>query len=70
MNQAFQYVTANKGVLANDVYPYEAKNGECRYKSSDIAATSTGKATRYLKIQSIKDYVERDRQFTRFDFNL
>merc|ERR1712168_42530 len=42
MDSAFQYIKENPGLDTEDAYPYEAKNGKCRYKASDIGATDTG----------------------------
>lgn len=35
MTPAFEYIKANKGVNLDSAYPFEAKNGECRFKSAD-----------------------------------
>jgi len=42
MDSAFTYIKINEGLDTEDAYPYEAKNGKCRYKASDIGATDTG----------------------------
>ncbi|XP_039530020.1 cathepsin L.1 [Pimephales promelas] len=42
MDQAFQYIEANKGLDTEESYPYEATDGQCRFKPSTIAATCTG----------------------------
>lgn len=33
MNEAFKYVHSNDGIDSERNYPYEAKNGKCRYKA-------------------------------------
>ncbi|XP_046872752.1 procathepsin L-like [Hypomesus transpacificus] len=42
MDQAFQYIKANGGLDTEDSYPYEAEDGQCRYKPESIGATCTG----------------------------
>ncbi|XP_068201401.1 procathepsin L-like [Palaemon carinicauda] len=42
MDQAFKYIKHNKGIDTEESYPYEAKDGSCRFKSEDIGATLTG----------------------------
>lgn len=42
---SFEYVRLNKGINSEAQYPYKAVQGECRYKSSDIAATCSGYRT-------------------------
>ncbi|KAE8574108.1 procathepsin L [Halyomorpha halys] len=39
---AFEYIAANGGIDTEDSYPYEAKEGECRFKMSEIGANATG----------------------------
>jgi len=41
MDSAFQYIKANKGVDTEVSYPYEAKDGNCRFKSENVGATDT-----------------------------
>lgn len=42
MDQAFQYIEANKGLDTEDSYPYEAQDGECRFNPSTVGASCTG----------------------------
>ncbi|XP_051578667.1 procathepsin L-like [Myxocyprinus asiaticus] len=42
MDQAFQYIEANKGLDTEDSYPYEAQDGQCRFNPSTVGATCTG----------------------------
>ncbi|KAJ8289483.1 hypothetical protein GJAV_G00001810 [Gymnothorax javanicus] len=51
MDQAFQYIIANGGIDTEESYPYEAKDGECRFKPESIGATCTG----YVNIPSMNE---------------
>jgi len=42
MDDAFKYIIANNGVDTESTYPYEAKDGTCRFKASNVGATITG----------------------------
>jgi cathepsin L len=42
MDSAFQYIKANDGIDTEPSYPYEARNGQCRFKKADVGATDTG----------------------------
>jgi len=42
MDSAFQYIKANKGVDTEDSYPYEARDGKCRFNKKHIGANDTG----------------------------
>jgi cathepsin L len=42
MDQAFEYIKENNGVDTEDSYPYEAQDGDCRFKAADVGATDTG----------------------------
>jgi len=42
MDQAFEYIKANKGLDTEDSYPYEAEDKDCRFKPDTIGATCTG----------------------------
>ncbi|KAI7804885.1 cathepsin L.1 [Triplophysa rosa] len=42
MDQAFQYIEANKGLDTEESYPYEAQDGQCRFNPNTVGATCTG----------------------------
>jgi len=42
MDDSFKYIAANKGIDTEVSYPYEAKDGKCRYKEEDIGASDGG----------------------------
>ncbi|CAN9502503.1 unnamed protein product [Ophioblennius macclurei] len=42
MDQAFDYIKQAGGVDSEDSYPYEAKDGECRFNPDNVAAKCTG----------------------------
>jgi len=42
MDNAFRYIKANGGIDTEDSYPYEARDGKCRFKKENIGATVTG----------------------------
>ncbi|KAG7328571.1 hypothetical protein KOW79_008515 [Hemibagrus wyckioides] len=42
MDQAFDYIKDNKGIDTEDSYPYEATDGDCRFKPASVGATCTG----------------------------
>ncbi|CAF2873916.1 unnamed protein product [Rotaria sp. Silwood2] len=42
MDSSFQYIKANKGIDTEESYPYEARDGKCRFKKADVGATDTG----------------------------
>ncbi|CAF3466830.1 unnamed protein product [Rotaria sp. Silwood1] len=42
MDSAFEYIKANNGVDTEESYPYEAKDGPCRFKPANVGATDTG----------------------------
>ena len=42
MDNAFEYIKDNHGIDTEATYPYEAKNGKCRYKPSNKGADDIG----------------------------
>ncbi|KAI4874694.1 hypothetical protein NFI96_021607 [Prochilodus magdalenae] len=42
MDQTFEYVKENGGLDTEQLYPYEAKDGKCRYNPATVGATCTG----------------------------
>jgi len=42
MDQAFNYIKSNKGVDTEITYPYQARDGTCRFNTTNVAATDTG----------------------------
>ncbi|XP_028675291.1 procathepsin L-like [Erpetoichthys calabaricus] len=42
MNQSFQYIEENGGVDTEESYPYEARDGACRFNPNTIGATCSG----------------------------
>jgi len=42
MDFAFQYIKQNHGIDTEKSYPYEGKEGKCRYQKKDTGATDTG----------------------------
>ncbi|CAF1486102.1 unnamed protein product [Adineta ricciae] len=41
-DDAYRYIRDNKGIDTESSYPYEAKDGKCRFTTKDIGATDTG----------------------------
>ncbi|CAF1206686.1 unnamed protein product [Adineta ricciae] len=42
MDPSFQYIRDNKGIDTEDSYPYEGKDGKCRFNAAKVGATDTG----------------------------
>lgn len=42
MDPAFEYIRDNNGVDSDPSYPFEQKNGQCRFKRENVVATCTG----------------------------
>ncbi|XP_052085050.1 procathepsin L-like [Mytilus californianus] len=40
--KAYQYIKNNNGIDTESSYPYEGRNGSCRFQKSDVGATVTG----------------------------
>ncbi|CAF0936312.1 unnamed protein product [Rotaria sordida] len=51
MDQAFEYIKANKGIDTEKSYPYEAVDDTCRFKKQNVGATDTG----YVDIKSMNE---------------
>lgn len=43
MTDAYEYVKTQPGLDTWDSYPYEGKDGQCRFKEESVAAYCTGK---------------------------
>jgi cathepsin L len=43
MDQAFEYIKKNDGIDTEKSYPYEARDGKCRFKKENVGAHCTGK---------------------------
>ena len=41
MDAAFQYIKANEGIDTETSYPYEARDGKCRFNKANVGATDT-----------------------------
>jgi len=45
MNNAFQYIIANKGIDTEDTYPYLTSQSSCKFNIANVGATITGYKT-------------------------
>jgi cathepsin L len=45
MDSAFQYIKANQGIDTEKSYPYEARDGKCRFNKANVGATDTVSST-------------------------
>ena len=46
MDSAFQYIKANNGIDTEKSYPYEARDGKCRFNKANVGATDTVRSPR------------------------
>jgi cathepsin L len=42
MDQAFEYIKANKGIDTESSYPYKARDQKCQFKAANVGATDSG----------------------------
>jgi len=58
MDNAFKYIKENNGIDTEMSYPYEAKNGQCRFKAANVGATDTGcKDVKQLSEDDLQDAI-------------
>ena len=58
MDSSFQYIKANGGIDTEKSYPYEARDGKCRFNKANVGATDTVRmttASEWLLISSSSD---------------
>lgn len=54
--QAFGYVQENKGIDTEESYPYEGRDGKCRFKKKNVGATDRG----FIDIESGNEEVLKE----------
>ncbi len=50
MDYAFQYIKENNGIDTESSYPYEARNGKCRFDPRNVGATDTVSIPSFVRI--------------------
>ncbi|VDN58123.1 unnamed protein product [Dracunculus medinensis] len=56
MDLAFGYVQENKGIDTEESYPYEGRDGKCRFKKKNVGATDRG----FIDIESGNEEVLKE----------
>jgi cathepsin L len=58
MDNAFKYIKENNGIDTESSYPYEARNGKCRFDTKNVGATDTGcKDIKQLSEDDLQDAI-------------